>query len=221
MHTTQLCCVPGLAGQTSDWIRRSLKVGILTLSNVECFTSMCVILLLLILKFNVCARPYESSESILFRHVTKLVVKCSSQALMYNVCAIVTHNLNGRLAVSLHSGGGSLDLVAAPGGIANVRAREGNRLLHVDLAIDLLKKLQKHLRNSRITTALGSLLVLVVKIVYLLFLQTQTLPLPVSPYFLFPSTRIFSFPSHLSLFFSFRTCIFQFPRFTTVRCSAL
>ena len=129
-----------------------------------------------------------------FGTFTKLVVKCSSQALMYNVCAIVTHNLNGRLAVSLHSGSGSLDLVAAPGGrIANVRAREGNRLLHVDLAIDLLKKLQKHLRNSRITTALGSLLVLVVKIVYLLFLQTQTLPLPVSPYFL--SRLHVSFPS--------------------------
>ena len=73
-----------------------------------------------------------------FGTFTKLVVKCSSQALMYNVCAIVTHNLNGRLAVSLHSGSGSLDLVAAPGGIANVRAREGNRLFHVDLAIDLL-----------------------------------------------------------------------------------
>ena len=218
MHTTQqLCCVPGLAGQTSDWIRRSLKVGILTLSNVECFTSMCVMLLLLMFVRVLTKVPSRYS----FGTFTKLVVKCSSQALMYNVCAIVTHNLNGRLAVSLHSGSGSLDLVAAPGGIANVRAREGNRLLHVDLAIDLLKKLQKHLRNSRITTALGSLLVLVVKIVHLLFLQTQTLPLPVSPYFLFPFTCIFSFPSHLSLFFSFRTCIFQFPRFTTVLCSAL
>ena len=153
------------------------------------YHGMCVMLLLLMFVRVLTKVPSRYS----FGTFTKLVVKCSSQALMYNVCAIVTHNLNGRLAVSIHSSG-SLDLVAAPGGIANVRAREGNRLLHVDLAIDLLKKLQKHLRNSRITTALGSLLVLVVKIVYLLFLLCTNTN---------PSTSllsIFSLPVYMYLF---------------------